>query len=343
MSKMTPQERERLLELLADEQLDQLTPEDRADLEQLLARTDNPHEMETLLGDALVALDRAMGGPEMPSHVAAALVARGCSIVRKSSNASGVRPRNLWRWLAMAAALAITAGAGFLTLSARQQARTATQQLTSIRERIAQNEQLLANARARADELAATIERRGETITEQERQLADAMSREVELAAQLAEATSNLDRANLKIARYEEPVDPATLQQNRTKLLDVPGTVRLAWSPFELPDAPAPVKRNVTGDVVWNDDLEQGYLRFVGLDPNDPAIEQYQVWIIDERGMEQKVSGGVFNVTAQGEVIVPIEPGIDVGRVALFAITVEDPGGTWVPDLRRRVVLAPRG
>jgi anti-sigma-K factor RskA len=93
---------------------------------------------------------------------------------------------------------------------------------------------------------------------------------------------------------------------------------------------------------VWNDQLQQGYLRFVGLRPNDPAVEQYQVWVIDERGDEQKVSGGVFNATAQGEVIVPIEPGIDVGRVALFAITIENPGGTWVPDLQRRVVVAPR-
>jgi hypothetical protein len=40
---------------------------------------------------------------------------------------------------------------------------------------------------------------------------------------------------------------------------------------------------------------------------------------------------------------VPIQPGIDVGRVTLFAITVEKPGGTWVPDLKRRVVVAPRG
>lgn len=75
---------------------------------------------------------------------------------------------------------------------------------------------------------------------------------------------------------------------------------------------------------------------------NDPKAEQYQVWLIDERGMEQKVGGGVFNASAEGEIVVPIAPGIDVGRVALFAITIEHPGGTWVPDLKRRVVVAPR-
>ena len=106
---------------------------------------------------------------------------------------------------------------------------------------------------------------------------------------------------------------------------------------------PATEQPGVGGDVVWNDTLQQGYLRFVGLEINDPTKEQYQVWVIDDRGMEQKVSGGVFNATADGEVIVPIEPGIDVGRVQVFAITVEEPGGIWVPDLKRRVVVAPRG
>ena len=133
----------------------------------------------------------------------------------------------------------------------------------------------------------------------------------------------------------------ATLQAGRTKLLEVPGTVRLAWSPFDLPNAPAE-QPNVQGDVVWNDAKQEGYLRFAGLKVNDPAVEQYQVWVIDERGMEQKVSGGVFNATQDGEILVPIRPGIDVGRVALFAITVEKTGGTWVPDLKRRVVVAPR-
>lgn len=157
----------------------------------------------------------------------------------------------------------------------------------------------------------------------------------------MTETGKELDAAKLRIAMYEKPVDPATLQQNRTKLLEVPGTVRVAWKPFDLPNNPAE-QGQVQGDVVWNDELQQGYLRFVGLKVNDPKAEQYQVWLIDERGMEQKVGGGVFNASADGEIVVPIAPGIDVGRVALFAITIEHPGGTWVPDLKRRVVVAPR-
>lgn len=93
--------------------------------------------------------------------------------------------------------------------------------------------------------------------------------------------------------------------------------------------------------MAWNPRLQQGFLRFTGLPVNDPQREQYQAWIIDERGMEQKVSGGVFNATADGEVIVPLRPGLDIRRVRLFAVTIEAPGGIVVPDLSRRVVVAP--
>jgi hypothetical protein len=173
--------------------------------------------------------------------------------------------------------------------------------------------------------------------------------RELAYAEQLANASAaqarleaERDAAQLRIAALEAPVDPVELQKNRIKLLDVPGTVKLAWSPFKVEGLAPPEQPGLQGDVVWNDEMQTGYLRFVGLQPNDPNIEQYQVWVIDERGLEQKVSGGVFSVTAQGEIIVPIKPGIDVGRVALFAVTVEKPGGTWVPDLKRRLVVAPR-
>lgn len=261
--------------------------------------------------------------------------------------------------LALAAGLAIAAGVGavayFMIQDQREQSRLAEQRLAEAqteleasRERIAtlearaeDNRAVLAEARERAEELRARLDSTDESLRARNAELARVAEREIELATQLAEATEDLTAAELTIARYEAPADPAELAANRRKLLEVPGTVRLAWSPFDLPDAPAE-QRQVTGDVIWNDELQTGYLRFVGLDVNDPDVEQYQVWVIDERGMEQKVSGGVFNATAEGEVIVPIDPGIPVGRVALFAITVEDPGGTWVPDLRRRVVVAPR-
>lgn len=222
-------------------------------------------------------------------------------------------------------------------------------QFESMRTRADENERLLASAeRARAE-----LDRSQGELTEKDRL---AQARILELTRALASASgeldamrsdmvltrTQLDEARLTIARASEPVDPATLAQNRAMLAGVPDSVQIAWAPFEVPGLPPVEQPGVSGDVIWNDRLQTGYLRFVGLDPNDPNVEQYQVWVIDERGMEQKVSGGVFDVTAEGEVIVPIVPGIDVGRVALFAVTVENAGGTWVPDLKRRVVVAPR-
>jgi hypothetical protein len=271
--------------------------------------------------------------------------------------------RRVLPWLVAAAAIVIVA-VSVSTIRERERELAAVRaQIADMQTRIAGNDQLLADARLRTESLTRELTDRSAALTAQEAALAEAARQQMAIATQLADATSRLNEretllaqagekerelsrelneARLTIAKYEEPVDPAVLAANRTKLMEVPDTVQIAWAPFDLPDAPAE-QRAVQGDVIWNDRLQSGFLRFVGLKVNDPKVEQYQVWVIDERGLEQKVSGGIFNATAQGEVIVPIEPGIEVGRVALFAITVEKPGGTWVPDLKRRVVVAPRG
>lgn len=249
-------------------------------------------------------------------------------------------------WLAAAASLAALVAGGWYSwsrLQARERELLALRvELEQARGRIADNDRLLQAATAEAKALETRLAAHQSELQTERTKAQAAEAANLDAASRLAKATADLADAKLAIAAFEAPVDPALLQANRRKLLEMPGTVRLAWEPFDLPNQPAEL-RNIQGDVVWSDERQTGFLRFVGLKVNDPKVEQYQVWVIDERGMEQKVSGGVFNATAQGEVIVPIKPGIDVGRVALFAITIEKPGGTWVPDLTRRVVVAPRG
>lgn len=342
MSEMSFEDRRlRLLELLADDRIGQIDPVERAELESLVAGLgdealrnggDGPTEMADLLdeaiGRALVALDALDDSPGMPASVRDRLARRGLAWTGSDPIPMPTR-RSGAPWLVAAASVLLAVGVGAFAYLAveRQEARLAEAR-ASAEERIAENQRLLADAQA---ELALMS---GHT-TELER-------RNLDLVTRLADATSRLDEAELAIARYETPEDPAVLAANREKLLDLNGTFSLAWQPFDVAGLPDTEQRGVSGDVVWNDDLQQGFMRFVGLRVNDPSQEQYQVWVIDERGMEQKVSGGVFNATADGEVIVPIHPGIDVGRVQVFAITVEDTGGTWVPDLKRRVVVAPR-
>ncbi len=44
------------------------------------------------------------------------------------------------------------------------------------------------------------------------------------------------------------------------------------------------------------------------------------------------VDGGVFDITGEGEVIVPIDAKLPIGTPAVFAITLEQPGGVVVSD-----------
>jgi hypothetical protein len=87
---------------------------------------------------------------------------------------------------------------------------------------------------------------------------------------------------------------------------------------------------NASGEVVWSESLQRGYMRLKGVSPNDPKVRQYQLWIVDPVRDTHPVDGGVFNITSTGEVIVPFEARLPVRGAAAFAITSEKPGGVVV-------------
>jgi anti-sigma-K factor RskA len=133
-------------------------------------------------------------------------------------------------------------------------------------------------------------------------------------------------------------VPTATLAERRTALLaNARALLKLDWTATKDPAALA-----AQGDVVWDNVTQTGYMRFAGLAPNDPAKQQYQLWIFDaERGDKYPVDGGVFDVPAgQTEVLVPISAKLKVIKPAMFAVTVERPGGVVVSGRERIVVLA---
>jgi anti-sigma-K factor RskA len=116
-------------------------------------------------------------------------------------------------------------------------------------------------------------------------------------------------------------------------------TVTVAWAP-----STDPAGRAASGDVVWHAASQRGVLRFRGLAPNDPRTAQYQLWIVDgDRDARYPVDGGVFDVTAEGEVLIPIDARLPVGRATLFAVTLEAPGGVVVSTRERLVLAAPVG
>ncbi|NNE07200.1 MAG: anti-sigma factor, partial [Gemmatimonadetes bacterium] len=103
-----------------------------------------------------------------------------------------------------------------------------------------------------------------------------------------------------------------------------------------------PSAADAGGEVSWSPLLQTGYMTIVGLEPNDPAQSQYQLWIFDATRDERfPVDGGVFDVPAGAdEVVIPIDAKIEVREATLFAITVEKPGGVVVSDRERIVLVA---
>ena len=133
---------------------------------------------------------------------------------------------------------------------------------------------------------------------------------------------------------------PLSLVQARAALLARPDALKVTLGATKDPAA-----QGVTGDVVWDPATQSGFLRFVGLAPNDPRVQQYQIWIFDgSRDQRYPVDGGVFNVQANAaEVVIPIHAALAIRKPAAFAVTVEKPGGVVVSSRDRVVVLGAAG
>jgi len=97
------------------------------------------------------------------------------------------------------------------------------------------------------------------------------------------------------------------------------------------------------GDIVWSDSRQAGYIHVKGLPKNDPTKQQYQLWIFDEnQDPKTPVDGGVFDVSSDGEVVIPINAKLQVRNPKLFAITIEKPGGVVVSKQEKVASLAKR-
>ncbi len=130
--------------------------------------------------------------------------------------------------------------------------------------------------------------------------------------------------------------EPAAAEARAQLLATASDVTTLAWTPTKDPNGAA-----ASGDVVWSASAQRGYMRFVGLTPNDLKQLQYQLWIFDkDRDQAYPVDGGVFDVSSTGEVIVPITARLKVNEPVLFAVTIEQPGGVVVSKRERIVVTA---
>lgn len=100
-------------------------------------------------------------------------------------------------------------------------------------------------------------------------------------------------------------------------------------------------EKQVLGEVVWSEAEQKGFMKFNGLAANNAAQETYQLWIFDEtQDPKTPIDGGVFDIAANGEVLIPIKPTLKFKNANLFAITVEKPGGVMVSKREKLVALA---
>jgi hypothetical protein len=129
-----------------------------------------------------------------------------------------------------------------------------------------------------------------------------------------------------------EKATPAA-QRLSAFLDEAPDAKRLSFSPAGAAYAAT------TGEVVWSDSRQEGYLTLANIPANDPAKRQYQLWIVDPARDEIPVDGGVFDIPAgPGPVVVPIDAKLAVHNPAAFVITLEQPGG--VVKSKQEVVVA---
>lgn len=133
----------------------------------------------------------------------------------------------------------------------------------------------------------------------------------------------------------ESVVQSVSIDEQYTDFVSSQATdlVRISWAPQG--DSVA------TGEVVWRDSLQQGFMVFEGLLVNDPLESQYQLWIFDtDAGQAHPVDGGVFDIDSEQRTVVAIDAKISVGKAVMFAITEETPGGVVVSDRKRLPLLA---
>ncbi len=134
----------------------------------------------------------------------------------------------------------------------------------------------------------------------------------------------------------ETPRILTTAEKREELLRSTTGLIKANWAPGNVKEI-----KDISGDVVWSDEKQAGYMRFRGLPANDKSKETYQLWIFDKtQDKATPIDGGTFDVAANGEAIIAIDPKLKAIEPGMFAITVEKPGGVVVSKREKIAALA---
>ena len=115
-----------------------------------------------------------------------------------------------------------------------------------------------------------------------------------------------------------------------------PNLLKASWAPGNMKEM-----LGVTGDVVWSDAKQLGYLRIRGLAIKGAPDYCYQLWIFDKvQDKATPIDGGIFDVSSEGEVIIPITTKIPAKGPTMFALTIERHGGVVVSKRDKIAAIA---
>ena len=169
------------------------------------------------------------------------------------------------------------------------------------------------------------------TITDLESAKQELAKLNEKLSGELSTESGKIDALNTQIARLTEKLP--LIQKFDSLIQDKPDTQRLEFASASDPYA------GLSGEVIWNDEKQEGYMSLENLAVNDPTINQYQLWIVDPERDELPVDGGVFDITQKdGKQIIPIRNALAINKPVAFVITLEQPGG--VVKSKQEIVVA---
>lgn len=132
-----------------------------------------------------------------------------------------------------------------------------------------------------------------------------------------------------------EPMVPSAADQRASLLAIDPKAVHVPWKP-----GPSPKSGAVSGEVVWSQERQEGFLTFKGLPPLDDD-HRFQLWIVDGNREGAPVDGGVFGLAdANAETVVPVQARLPIGKPAAFVVTVETKAGVVVSKQEHVVAIA---
>ncbi|MBV9241727.1 MAG: anti-sigma factor [Acidobacteria bacterium] len=138
------------------------------------------------------------------------------------------------------------------------------------------------------------------------------------------------------VVAIPSPSTPVTMAEQREEFLrSTSDVISATWAPGNMKDM------QVSGDVIWSDAKQQGFVRLRGLPANDASKTCYQLWIFDKTQDEATpIDGGIFDVSENGELVVPIHAQIIAAKPGMFALTIERHGGVVVSKREKIAALA---